>query len=122
MRVLITGSREWTDIRLIRDTLSPIWKAHPNVTLVSGACPRGADRICEDLAGLFGWTIERHPAEWDKYGPRSGYKRNAEMVALGADVCFAFIKDESRGATHTARLAHKSGIQTFINGEEVTDV
>lgn len=122
MRVLITGSREWTDALFIQHTLQT-WRrenGNPKVTLVSGACPRGADKFCEDLAeGLFGWEVERHPAEWDKYGPRSGYKRNAEMVALGADVCFAFIKDESKGATHTARLAHKKGIKTIINGVEV---
>ncbi|ALY08775.1 DNA binding domain protein [Arthrobacter phage Circum] len=119
MRVLITGSREWTDVRMIRDVLKPIWEQYPKVTLVSGACPKGADKLCEDLAGLFGWGVERHPAEWDKYGPRSGFKRNAEMVALGADVCFAFIKDESRGATHAAQLAHKKGIKTYINGRLV---
>ncbi|AXH44227.1 DprA-like DNA processing chain A [Arthrobacter phage GoCrazy] len=120
MRLLITGSREWTDLEFIRGQLRKIYEAHSDVTLVSGACPRGADRIAEVVGEVeFGFKIERHPAEWEKYGPRSGFKRNAEMVALGADVCFAFIKDESRGATHTAQLAYKNGIKTYVNGKLV---
>lgn len=113
MRVLITGSRDWHDIQLIHDALSMLELPLP-VTLVSGACPTGADAICEEAAEELGWNIERHPADWKRHGRRAGYVRNAEMVDLGADLCLAFIKNRSRGASMTAELARKAGMRLII--------
>lgn len=106
-RVLITGSRSWVDARTITNALAIYGVGD---TLVSGACPEGADAMAESAAAAFGMTLELHPAQWATYGRRAGFMRNAEMVALGADVCLAFIRDNSRGATHTAGLARAAGI------------
>lgn len=110
MRILVTGSRDWTDAQRIADVLATV-KPGP-VTLVSGACPTGADAMAERYAERRGWTVERHPAEWNKWGRRAGYVRNRQMVDLGADYCVAFIKASSRGATMTARMAEDAGIRT----------
>lgn len=56
---------------------------------------------------------ERYPADWKRYGKSAGYRRNAEMVKLGADFYIVFILDESPGSTHTYDLAKKAGIETL---------
>lgn len=115
-RVLITGSRDWENQFLIHNTLTNLYWMLPNgqdVILVTGKCERGADAMCEATARHLGWQIEEHPAKWDVLGKRAGFTRNAEMVALGADMCLAFILNESKGATMTANLAEKAGIETL---------
>ncbi|UJW32514.1 SLOG family protein [Saccharothrix sp. AJ9571] len=111
-RVLVTGSRGWSDRRVIRDALASMW--HPDAVLVSGACPDGADALCEACWSHWSGRVERHPAQWRRFGRRAGCLRNTEMVAAGADVCLAFILDQSRGASHTAQLARRAGIPTRI--------
>jgi len=126
-RILVTGSRSWTDEEMIEAALRDEYRRTRNlagvnpaalfrdIVLVSGACPTGADRIAEKVWERQGLTVERHPAQWRPFGiynPQAGKVRNAEMVALGADMCLAFIRNGSRGATHCADLAEKAGIAT----------
>jgi hypothetical protein len=114
-RVLITGSRNWAHQATIRVALAELW--HPDTVLVSGACPTGADALCEACWAHWQGRIERHPAQWRHNGVfvrSAGFRRNETMVAAGADVCLAFIRDESPGATHTAHRARQAGIHTII--------
>jgi hypothetical protein len=108
-RVLITGSRDWDDHDLIEQQL---WHhSNADTVLVTGACPTGADHIAETIWNDWALPIERHPAHWHRDGKRAGYIRNAHMVHLGADICLAFIRGNSRGASMTAHLAEQAGIE-----------
>lgn len=118
-RVLITGSQLWTDTTVIRDALAQVW--HPDTILMSGACPRGADRLSEDCWTHWGGRVDRYPAQWLQDGRvrrDAGFRRNEEMVQaavdFGAERCLAFILDESPGATHTVTLARAAGIWTTV--------
>jgi hypothetical protein len=118
-RVLVTGSRDWEDRKAIDDFLTALAAANtfhnrPTV-IVHGACPRGADAMADDWARWHARhspliEVERHRANWEINGKRAGFIRNAHMVNLGADICLAFIRNGSRGASHTARLAEEAGI------------
>lgn len=110
--MLVTGSRTWTDREILRMALADAWGWLSPAVLVSGACPRGADRLAEECWSAWGGQVERHPAEWRVHGKRAGFVRNAAMVELGADLCVAFIRDGSAGATMCADLAEKAGIRT----------
>jgi YspA, cpYpsA-related SLOG family len=111
-RILITGSRTWTDAKMIRMALADFWA--PDAILVSGACPRGADALCEACWQAWSGQIERHPARWTELGRRAGPARNAKMVRLGADVCLAFIDENSVGAVQCAKAATLADIPTWI--------
>ena len=112
MRILVTGSRDWASIEFVCLAIAAVLPEGP-VTIVHGACPSGADLYADQFAKSIGLDVEPHPAEWDKYGKSAGFRRNQEMVDLGADICLAFIRDGSKGATHTANAAEKAGIKTI---------
>lgn len=114
-RLLVTGSRDWSDAQAIVRELEVV-NAHEGeqVVLISGNCPTGADKIAEDVAVKFGWMIERHPADWKTHGKRAGFIRNGEMVDEGADYCVAFVKDNSPGASNTVVKARIAKIPTKV--------
>lgn len=119
-RVLVTGSRTWTDVHQIYWAFHKWWEESgkpASPTLVSGACPKGADALAEHVWERNGWPVERHPADWNRHGRSAGFKRNEEMVLSKPDVCIAFIKDNSKGATHTVNLANRHSIPTIIYRE-----
>lgn len=127
-RILVTGSRDWTDRgRLTSELGCAITEAlkgdrwYPDIVIVHGDCKTGADAMAARLAKAYRYRTEPHPADWRPDGVldrSAGFRRNAEMVALGADLCLAFIKDDSAGASHCARMAEQAGIPTrrFTDG------
>lgn len=132
MRVIVTGSRDWTDRYAVYRALAGVcdefglWLPPCNygnrlpsrrLVVVHGACPTGADAHADDWC-LSEWLpAERHPADWEKHGKAAGFLRNKEMVALGADVVLAFQRKASRGTQHTINLARKAGIEVRVTEE-----
>lgn len=112
-RILVTGSRTWDAPREVRVALAAAvaeaGREGRTPVVVHGACPSGADRQAANWALMHRVAHEAHPADWSQ-GKGAGFARNRVMVDLGADVCLAFIRDGSKGATHTAGLAAAAGI------------
>jgi hypothetical protein len=130
-RILVTGSRDWTDVTTVWGALAMTVSPDPpdrEIVLMHGACPSGADDIADKWGRRYGVTIESHPARdhptedfgpWPDCGPR----RNAFMVwQRGADICLAFIAPcnnfrchrtdphPSHGTANCVKQAERAGI------------
>jgi hypothetical protein len=115
MRILVTGSRDFTHPAIIAAYLQDAFDSLPlddtGVTVVHGACPRGADLLADRFAKQRGWLVDPHPADWS-LGKGAGYIRNQRMVDLGADMCLAFFADgaANRGTADCVTRAEQAGI------------
>lgn len=130
-RVLVTGSRDWTDRRAIGNTLTNAGALavalDQLLIVVHGACRTGADAIAEEWVAWHrdrGRPFETEPHRAEDHGPwpACGPIRNRHMVSLGADACFAFIgpctkrgcrrtdPHGSHGASGCADMAEAAGI------------
>lgn len=128
LRILVTGSRNWTDRKVVWQALmdaigelcppgaTPTTHPFSSMTLIHGAA-RGLDTLAAEQAEAFGMQIEPYPADWTTFGKSAGHRRNAVMVASGADVCLAFPLGESRGTRDCMRLAEKAGIHVINYGD-----
>jgi YspA, cpYpsA-related SLOG family len=128
MRILVTGSRYWTDGAAVRGAIAEAMDERgiltrsgaitEQVTIVHGSAT-GADRHAHQWAmSLRGLMVsEPHPANWASAGTAAGPIRNQEMVDLGADVCLAFPLGESRGTRDCMRRAAKAGIPVINYGD-----
>lgn len=106
MRVIVCGSRNWTDRDHIAERLSEL----PGTTTLVHGDAKGADRIAHQEGQKLGLLLEPHPADWETHGKRAGVIRNEEMAKLGADLCLAFWDGRSRGTAHMVDTAERHGI------------
>ena len=117
-RVLICGSRLWTDYDFIYTYLAGCSLCKVD-TVIHGAC-RGADLLGARAAIALGATVQAYPANWTKYGRSAGPIRNAKMVDEGRpDIVLAFHENisKSRGTQHMIGIAKRHGIPVYLNGK-----
>src|SRR3990172_1804651 len=82
MRILICGSRMWTDVEPIRAYLKTL---PANATIITGASA-GADRIAAQVARELGLNVEEYPADWKRFGRAAGPIRNTQMLDEGEPI------------------------------------
>lgn len=115
-RILVTGSRAWTDQGKLRLAMfREIIVDDDRTVIVHGAAP-GADTMADRYARMTGCQPEPYPAA-DFPSPRH---RNQHMVDLGADVCLAFATSWASGTGMCARMARKAGIPVFDFGVDTS--
>lgn len=136
IRILVTGSRMWSNVPLLAASLDAAAAGHDHVTLIHGRCdPRNTDgeRVPWELALKYpddgpylgadwhahhhalghGWKIEPYPANWSLYGNGAGPIRNQRMVDLRppAEVCIGAPLGKSPGTRDCMARARKAGIR-----------
>jgi hypothetical protein len=117
-RIIVTGSRNWPDHRVVRDTLDYVKHWQGDFLLIHGGCPTGADFMAENWAEDRGIQTEIYRAEWARLGKAAGPLRNTEMVRAGADYCIGFplVGARSVGTLDCLRKAMRAKIQTWAIG------
>jgi len=114
MRVLVCGSRNWSDGRAIRERLRSLPRGS---TVVHGGA-RGADRLAGEIARTLGFEVHEMPAHWfrnETFNRRAGLERNIAMLETKPDLVIAFWKDGSTGTAHTIEQATRRGIALEVH-------
>lgn len=116
-RVLVCGSRDWSDPMAIQLTLERLDAVHGIEAVIHGDC-RGADRAAGQWARDTRWvSLLVFPADWERYGRRAGPIRNRQMITEGQPtMVLAFHPDleNSRGTKDMVRAAKDAGLPVYL--------
>jgi SLOG family YspA-like protein len=120
LRLLVCGSRTWTDAALLAEAVDQVVADHgqgrAGVVLIEGDA-RGADRLAGALAKARGWELEVYPADWQRHGRAAGMRRNARMLRQGRPERVIACADDltaSRGTADLVRRAHSVGLPVVV--------
>jgi hypothetical protein len=112
MKVIIAGSRNFVDYKLLCETCDYMLQNKTDIEIVSGRA-KGADLLGEKYAKERGHKIKEFPAAWDAYGKSAGYIRNEEMAKY-ADAAIVFWDGNSKGSKHMINLAEKYNLRLKV--------
>jgi hypothetical protein len=109
MRVLVCGSRDWTDRKVIRRELE---KLPPDTTIITGGAS-GADTIASIIAKELHLQVRTFYADWQRYGRAAGPRRNRQMLTDSKpDLVLAFYDPAtSKGTLNMVSLAAAAGVK-----------
>lgn len=122
MRLVVTGSRDFNDPKLLVETLDQYYDMCVNVEaflMAVGDCPTGADEVARSwYYQLFGHDPKIYKARWDQYGSYGGPERNERMLReFKPDHVVACLQPgvANKGTLGTVSLATRAGIRpTFV--------
>lgn len=108
MRVLVCGGRDFTDTKLVYETLDGLKRAAWIDCIIEGDA-RGADRIAGYWAKKNRIDLKLYPADWKRHGKRAGPIRNQRMIDEGQpQMLIAF--PGGRGTADMIERARKANI------------
>lgn len=122
MKVIIAGSRNFTDYSLAKEKIDYLRFAGLRIDEVVSGQARGADQVGERYAHVHGLPVKTFKAHWDHYGRRAGHVRNRAMADY-AGALIAFWDGTSPGTKNMIELATERGLEVHvIRTDEVIDL
>lgn len=115
-RVIVCGSRNFTDKEICFKALDQLLGENPNVEIVSGHA-KGADQFGEEYAALHGIPTKVFLPDWKRYGRGAGLIRNQEMLAYSKEessLVVAFWDGKSKGTKNMIETASAEGVKVYI--------
>lgn len=101
MKILVTGSREFTDRECVYKALydEVLGSEVPTDVEVIHGGARGADTIADEAARRLGLPVRVFEPPYDRFGPEvAPMIRNSWLVGERPDVCLAFYSKQARNA------------------------
>lgn len=117
MKVLVCGSRRFTDPFRVSLAIDARMKDLPEHTTVIHGAAIGADAIAAEAARRHGAIVHAvpvSPGEYERYGKRAPLRRNLRMLDDRPDLVIAFWDGKSTGTAHTLTEARKRGIPVEV--------
>ena len=81
MKIIVSGSRNFTDYNYLMNKLDHLIEAHSyqNIEIVTGDA-KGVDTLAVQYASERGYELRIYPADWERYGRGAGPHRNYAMA------------------------------------------
>ena len=79
-KVAVSGGAEFNDHKLIWDKLDQVHAKHPDMVLMHGKSPKGAEKIAARWADHRNVTQIGFAPDWTKHGRAAPFKRNDQML------------------------------------------
>lgn len=114
MKVIIAGSRDITDYRLVAKAMQEFPE---EVTEVVSGGANGVDKLGEEWAVNHGIPIKRFVADWRAHGKAAGPIRNREMANYVSDMgaLVALWDGKSAGTRNMIQEATRRGLLVCVH-------
>ena len=114
MKLLIAGSRTFTDYQKLCQVLAP--DRHRIAQVLTGGA-RGADALGKRWAWSKQVPWKGFKADWERFGKSAGVRRNDQMAQAG-DVLVVFGNTPSPGTAHLIQCVRQRGKPVVVIGGE----
>ena len=116
-RVLVCGSRGWSDRDYLEGFLDRTVESHGIDVVIHGAA-RGADTMAGEWALKRGIPVVAFPADWATHGRAAGPIRNQRMLDEGKPtlvIAFALNLSTSKGTSDMLRRAGRAKLPALVH-------